>query len=180
MKVIGFCGLPGAGKSTAIDAVKDLGIIITMGDVIRNEAKIRKIEPSDQNLGEIAKKLREEKGDSIIAERCVNLIQSKKENVIFVDGIRSLFEVKVFKSYWKFPVIAIKSKKKLRYKRISERHRIDDSKIIAEIKERDERETIFGLKKVIRKADYIILNNSTLDELIINTRNLVLKLIKNY
>jgi len=57
MKVIGFCGLPGAGKSTAIEAINDLGFIISMGDVIRNEAKIRNIEPNDENLGKIAKTL---------------------------------------------------------------------------------------------------------------------------
>jgi dephospho-CoA kinase len=28
MKVIGFCGLPGSGKSTALIAIEDLGIII--------------------------------------------------------------------------------------------------------------------------------------------------------
>ncbi|MFX1357833.1 MAG: AAA family ATPase [Promethearchaeota archaeon] len=180
MKVIGFCGLPGSGKSTAIESIKDLGIIITMGDVIRNEAKNRNIELTDQNLGEIAKKLREDKGDDIIAKKCVNLIQSKEENVIFIDGIRSWDEVKVFKGYWKFPLIAIKTKKKLRYKRISERFRTDDPKNKTKIKERDEREIKFGLKKVIKNADFKILNNSTKANLRIRTRNLVLKIINNY
>ena len=50
-----ICGLPGAGKSTAIDAIKDLGVVITMGDVIRKEAKKRNVEPTGENLGKIAK-----------------------------------------------------------------------------------------------------------------------------
>jgi dephospho-CoA kinase len=179
MKVIGFCGLPGSGKSTAIESVKDLGIIITMGDVIRNEAKNRNIEPTNQNLGEIAKNLRLEKGDDIIAEKCVNLIKSKEKNLIFIDGIRSWHEVKVFRRYWKFPLIAVKTKKKLRYKRISERYRTDDSKQKASIKERDKREIEFGIKKVIKKADFKIINNSTIDNLKMKTRKLVLELIKN-
>ena len=49
MKIIGFCGLPGAGKTTAIESIKDLGKVITMGDVIRNELLKRNIEPSDDN-----------------------------------------------------------------------------------------------------------------------------------
>jgi len=57
MKVIGFCGLPGSGKSTALIAVEDLGIIITMGDVIRKEAINKNIEPNNENLGKIAKEL---------------------------------------------------------------------------------------------------------------------------
>ncbi|MHA1527044.1 MAG: AAA family ATPase, partial [Promethearchaeota archaeon] len=53
MKVLGFCGLPGSGKSTIIEAIEDLGKVITMGDVIRNEAKKRKITLNDENLGTI-------------------------------------------------------------------------------------------------------------------------------
>ena len=67
MKVIGFCGLPGSGKSTVLKAIEDLGVILTMGDVIRNEARERKIEPTDENLGKIANELREEFGQEIIA-----------------------------------------------------------------------------------------------------------------
>ena len=47
-----------------------------MGDVIRNELLKRNIEPSDDNLGYMAKKLRNEGGDEIIAEKCVELIQN--------------------------------------------------------------------------------------------------------
>jgi len=180
MKVIGFCGLPGAGKSTAIEAINDLGFIISMGDVIRNEAKIRNIEPNDENLGKIAKTLRKERGNDIIAKECVKFIKNREEEIIFVDGIRSWNEVKIFKSNWSFPLIAIKAKKKLRYKRISERHRIDDPDIEIKIEKRDEREKKFGINEVIRKADYLILNNSTIDDLKIRTRNLVLNLIMNY
>ena len=44
MKVIGFCGLPGSGKSTALESVKSLGVVVNMGDVVRNEAMKKKIE----------------------------------------------------------------------------------------------------------------------------------------
>ncbi len=69
MKVIGFCGLPGSGKSTVLKAIEDLGTIITMGDVIRNEANHRNIAPSDENLGKIALELRKNYGPEIIAEK---------------------------------------------------------------------------------------------------------------
>ena len=58
MKVIAFCGLPGSGKTSAIESIKDLGYIITMGDVVRNEAKIRNLEYTGENLGKVAKGLR--------------------------------------------------------------------------------------------------------------------------
>ena len=138
MKVIGFCGLPGSGKSSALIAVEDLGIIITMGDVIRKEAINKNIEPNNENLGKIAKELRE------------------------------------------FPVIAIETSNDLRHKRIKKRARSDDSKTLIEIMKRDERELGFGLKEVINKANYKIMNDSSKEELKEITREIVLEIIQNY
>jgi len=180
MKVIGFCGLPGSGKSTAISAIEDFGIIITMGDVVRMEAKKRKVKQTDENLGRIAKELRKKGGREIIAEKSIELIKAQTTEVVFIDGIRSLSEVMVFRRFWKFPLVAIITTDTLRYKRISERDRSDDSKNLTEIMERDRREINFGLKEVISKADYTIENNSTIDELKKTTRERVLEIIKKY
>ena len=180
MKVIGFCGLPGSGKSTALIAIEDLGIIITMGDVIRKEALNNNIEPNNENLGKIAKELRERGGDAIVAERSVEMIKNQKNKVVFVDGIRSLFEIEVFRKYWKFPVIAIESSDDLRHKRIKKRARSDDSDTLIEIMKRDKRELGFGLKEVINKANYKIMNDSSKEELKKITREIVLEIIQNY
>jgi len=180
MKLLAITGQPGSGKTTALDAIRDLGLVITMGDVVRNEVKKRNLEPSGNNIGKIAKELREEKGSAIIAEKCVELIKSKKEEIIFVDGIRSLSEVNIFRKFWKFPVIAIIVDKNVRFNRLFERGRSDDPKTLQELIERDEREYEFGLDEVIQNADFVIHNNSTIEELKKKTRNLVLDIINNY
>jgi len=180
MKILGFCGLPGSGKSTAIDAIRDLGIIITMGDVIRKEAKKQNIEPSNDNLGRIAIELRQINGPEIIAKKCVEMISKLNDDIIIIDGIRSLVEIDVFRNLWKFPVITIDSSKDMRFKRLSERGRRDDSKIIKKIKERDKREIEFGVEEVVKNADYRITNDSTKEELKKRTRTLVLEIIQNY
>ncbi|MFX0187708.1 MAG: AAA family ATPase [Candidatus Hodarchaeota archaeon] len=180
MKVIGFCGLPGSGKSTAMEAISDLGTIITMGDVIRNEAKIRGIEPTDVNLGKIANNLRNEGGQEIIAKMCVELINNLKCDVIFVDGVRSIAEINIFRKSWKFPLIATVIDENIRFKRLYERGRRDDPKTISELRERDKREIHFGLKDVIKKAEYKIENSSTIEDLKNKTRRIVLGIINNY
>ena len=180
MKVIGFCGLPGSGKSTALIAVENLGIIITMGDVIRKEAINKNIEPNNENLGKIAKGLRERGGDAIVAEKSVEMIKNQTNKVVFVDGIRSLSEIEVFRRYWKFPVIAIETSNELRHEWIKKRARSDDSKTLIEIMKRDKRELGFGLKEVINKANYKIMNESSKEELKKITREIVLEIIKNY
>ncbi len=180
MIVIAITGQPGSGKTTAIDAIRDLGIVVSMGDIVRNEAKKRDLIPSGINLGKIAKEMRIEAGPTIIAEKCVELIKSKKEEVIFIDGVRSLSEINVFRKFWKFPIIAIIVDKEIRFNRLLERGRSDDPKTIEELIERDTREIRFGLDEVLKNADYVIKNNSTIEDLKKKLRKLVIKIIKNH
>ena len=180
MKVIGFCGLPGSGKSTAIDAIREIGVVVTMGDVIRNEAKKRGTLTNDENLGKIARELRDDNGPEIIAEKCVELIKNLNADIIFVDGVRSSHEVNVFRKHWKFPLIAITLDEKSRFTRLYERGRSDDPKTLSDLKLRDAREISFGIKSVVDDAEYKISNDSTVDELIRKTRRLVSRIISNY
>ncbi|MFX1325641.1 MAG: AAA family ATPase [Promethearchaeota archaeon] len=180
MKICAIVGLAGSGKTTAIDAVKDLGFVVTMGDVVRNEAKKRNLEPSGINIGKIAKELREEEGPGIIAEKCVELIKKCNEEVIIVDGVRSIAEVNVFRRYWKFPIIAIVVDEKIRFKWLFERGRSDDPLTLHDLLERDKREIQFGLGKVINHADYSIKNDSTIEDLKKKTREIVYEIINTY
>jgi len=180
MKVIGFCGLPGSGKSTVLKAIEDLGITITMGDVIRNEARTRSIEPTDENLGKIAQELRDEFGPDILAEKCVVLIKGLESEVIFIDGLRSIAEVKVFRKSWKFPTVAVMVDDNIRYERLSKRARPDDPKTIEDLIERDQREISFGLNEVINSANYKVNNNLSAKEVQKIARNLILNIIKIY
>lgn len=180
LKVIGFCGLPGSGKSTALESVKDFGIIVNMGDVIRNEAIKKKIELTDENLGQLAKNMRSELGEDIIAKKCVEMIRNSQHKVVFVDGIRSIYELRIFRKFWAFPLITIETDEKYRHQRIQNRARDDDSSSVIDIKKREEREIGFGLLELIKKADYVIKNNSTIENLKKNTRKLINQLIRNY
>ena len=180
MKICAIVGYPGSGKTTAIEAIRDLGLVVTMGDIVRNEAKRRNLEPSGNIIGEIAKELREKEGPGIIANKCVDLIKNKNEEVIIVDGVRSISEVNVFRKSWKFPIIAIVVKEEERFKRLFERGRSDDPKNIDDLKERDKREIHFGLKEVIKNADYKIRNDSTIQDLKNKTRKLILEIIEFY
>ncbi len=180
MKVITIVGLPGSGKTTAIEAIEDLGIIVTMGDVVRDEVKKRNLEPSGKNIGKIAKELREKSGPAIIAEKCVELIKKKNKEIIFVDGVRSLSEVNIFRKYWKFPIIAIIVDEEKRFRHLFERNRSDDPKSLEDLKERDKREIEFGLDKVLENADYLIHNNYSIEDLKKKTRKTVLEIINNY
>ncbi|KAF5078405.1 AAA family ATPase [Methanobacterium aggregans] len=186
MKVIGVTGLPGSGKSVVSRVAKNLKIpIVRMGDVIRDEAEKRGSTP-----GEVAVKLREEYGEFVVAERCVESIKSmdKKHNpnmnqdtasaddVYMIEGIRSPYEVEIFRKNFKdFKVIAVHSTPKTRFKRLKKRMRDDDSMELSQFKKRDERELNFGIGNVIATSDYMIVNEGPVKKL----KNVVRGVLKN-
>jgi dephospho-CoA kinase len=176
MKVIGVTGLPGSGKSVVSRIAKKLDIpIVRMGDVIRDEAKKR-----NEETGVVAVQLRKEYGEFVVAERCVEIVNkyfnqeksshkvksSKKCNLFMIEGIRSQYEVEIFKKYFKnFKVIAIHSTPKTRFKRLKRRMRPDDSREESEFLIRDKRELNFGIGNVIATADYMVVNEGPIKKI---------------
>ncbi len=159
-----IAGMPGAGKSVAIEEFRKVGIpIVEMGEVIREETKKRGLDPNPKNTGNIAKKLREEKGKDAIAKLCLNKIRNIDEDKIVIDGVRSLKEVQRFQKELEenIKIISIHSSPKTRFKRLKKRGRSDDPDRWKEFKQRDIRELNFGLGKVIALSDKVIVNEGS-------------------
>lgn len=175
--VIGFVGLPGSGKSTALEGITQFGPIVTMGDIVRNEVKSRGQEINSITLGNMAKELRDKFGPDIIAKKCIDLIKSKEDPIIFVDGIRSMHEVELFRQHWEFPIIAIICEDSTRHARLIERGRSDDSMNQELIKERDIREMGFGVGHVIESAEYRVENKFDKEDLKQQVNKIIQKII---
>jgi dephospho-CoA kinase len=158
--VIGLAGMPGAGKSLVVNVarIRYYGVV-TMGDVVREEAKKRHVESSPENLGKIMLELRQKEGNNVIAKRCTSKIENTKEKKVIVDGIRSPSEVEEFKKHFpKFSLIAIQSSPETRFKRLYHRQRSDDPRSWKIFNERDARELSVGLGEAITMAEYKIVN----------------------
>ena len=129
MQVMGISGLPGSGKGLVSDMATEKGaIIVSMGDIIREEAKKR-----GESTKETAKNLRKEHGEYIVSELTIKKIKEFQkegnENSIVVDGIRSHHEVEMFKeNFDDFIILSIFANPTLRFKRLQDRMRADDSK----------------------------------------------------
>ena len=164
--VIGVAGMSGAGKATVRKIVKKMGYsVLVMGDVIRQEAKRRRLQPTPENLGMVMLKLREEKGPTVIADRCIPKIENSKKDIVFIDGIRSLHEVNEFRRHFpNFTLIAIHASPETRFQRLFQRQRSDDPKGWDTFLDRDLRELSVGLGSAIATADYMIVNEGTRTE----------------
>jgi dephospho-CoA kinase len=169
MKIIAFTGMPASGKSEAVQLAKDKGIpVIRMGDLVWEETRRQGKLLDDKNVGDIASTMRKRYGMNIWAKRTVKKIHSlKKTPHLIIDGVRNMEEIEYFKKKLgsDFFVVAIDASDDLRRKRAIARGRIDDSKDLKDLEERDKREIRWGLQKVIADADIAILNNGSLDQL---------------
>lgn len=172
MKVMGISGMPGSGKSIISDIAAERGaIIVSMGDIIREEAKKR-----GENSKETAKNLRKEFGEYIVSELTIKKIKKIQEegveNTIVVEGIRSLPEVEMFReNFDNFIILSIFANPALRFERLKIRQREDDSDDYNVFKERDYTELKFGIGSVISLSDKLIINESDMESCIEEINN---------
>ena len=162
---MGLAGMPGAGKSVVVSvAIEKCYGVVVMGDVVREEAAKKRLEPNPENLGKIMLELRKKEGDNVIAKRCISKIEKAKEQKIIVDGIRSLSEIQEFKKHFpRFSLIAVHASPETRFKRLYKRQRSDDPKNWELFRERDARELSVGLGNAIAMAEHIIVNEEKLE-----------------
>lgn len=80
IQLIGIVGLPGAGKSTALEAVQNYGPIFIMGNVVREELVKRGIEYTSENLGNLSKQLRQEFGENVIAMKIIEKVKDYEKS----------------------------------------------------------------------------------------------------
>ena len=165
MKVIGVTGLQGSGKSIFFDTAKEKGaLVVSMGDIIREKAAER-----GEDTGTTARTLREEFGQYIVAELTVQKIKELLEKegdikTILVDGIRSPYEIELFKeNFENFIVLSVFSNPTLRFERLKIRQREDDCQDYEGFRKRDETELGFGIGNVISLSDKLIINESDLE-----------------
>ena len=146
--------MPGAGKSTIVNKLEELGFEkFSLGDGIRAEAKRRSIEPSGENLGKIMLEVREKNGPGAVAELIKEPIQNSIEEVIIIDGVRSIAEIDVLKKIGDVKLLAIQASSETRFNFLSSRGRSDDPKTRENFEERDNREIGVGIDKSIENAE---------------------------
>lgn len=164
MQVMGVSGLPGSGKSLVSEIATEKGaIIVSMGDIVREEAQKR-----GESSKETAKNLRAEHGEYIVSELTIQKIKKLQdegvENPIMVEGIRSHHEVEMFKeNFDNFIILSIFANPQLRFERLKIRQREDDSQDYEGFKKRDDTELGFGIGTVISLSDKMIINESDIE-----------------
>jgi len=157
--LICITGMPCSGKSLVAKALSLVAdYVISMGDIVREEALRRGVELTPNNLAKLAKELRRLGGPDVIAREVVSRIGRINANIIVIDGVRSLDEISVFKNFGKVYIVAVHSSPKTRFTRLLARGREGDPRDWSEFVLRDMSEIELGIGSVIALADVMIVN----------------------
>lgn len=166
-KLILIAGMPGSGKTTVAKVIGEHGFtVVSMGDVLREEAEARGLGKDISTMSRFMVELRKELGDDAVARLVDKRTIEAKGEVIVVDGVRSMREVEYFKSRgYRITLLGVLSPKDLRYSRLIRRKRSDDPKMLIELEERDKTELSVGLGEALALSDFYIVNDGSLEDL---------------
>ena len=164
--IVCITGMPGAGKTTVAEALRPAGFqIISMGDVVREEAKRQGLALDDMSLGKLMLKLRRDLGLGAIAHLIARKMQHDSSNFVAVDGLRSMHEVDVLKQHGTVKVLAVHAPKEARFRFLKSRRRTDAPTSQDEFDTRDKRELDVGIGEAISFSDSVITNDGTIKDL---------------
>lgn len=163
-KIIAFVGMPGSGKSTAVDYLTHKGYPkVYFGGVILAALEDAGLERTAENETAMRESLRANEGNDFIAQRIITQINdlvAAGQHRIIADGLYSWTEYKVLKRAFpgELSVVAVLAPRRVRHHRLA--HRPERPFTAEEAKLRDWSE-IETLEKggPIAMADYFIIND---------------------
>lgn len=169
MRVIGFTGMPGSGKSEAMEVAKSRGHpVVRMGDLIWEEVERQGLPRDAKHVGQVANAMRASHGKDVWAVRTAERVRqaAKGHALVLIDGVRSHEEVDTLRRELghDFRLVAIHTDPDHRFQRMMSRGRADDSKDPDVLKARDEREMTWGIARTIALADEMLVNDGTLEQ----------------
>jgi dephospho-CoA kinase len=176
MKVIAIVGMSGSGKSEVSRIFENNGFIrIRFGDITDEEITKRGQTLNEENERRVREQLRTEYGMDAYAKLNLPKIDSalKRYNVV-IDGLYSWEEYLLLKSIYNddFVVFSVWSSPKTRYQRLSSRYKRPLNLLQASERDKTEIENI-NKGGPIAMADYMIINDSTLEKLHLDTQKII-------
>lgn len=169
-------GLPGSGKTIATSVLESLGFrVVRMGDVVRKLATSLGI---STDRASVEARLRY--GMRIVAYEVIKSAEPI-DGIVVIDGVRSLEEVEAIEEVFdKVLVLYVVASREDRFRRLSARGREDDPKTWSDFLAREYRELKFGVANVISRADYILVNDGTVEEFSRRVKNIALDILTRY
>lgn len=131
MKIIGVVGPLACGKGVVAEyLIRNKGFVsFSLSSIVHDELKKKGvIEFTRTTLQDIGDELRRNEGDGVLAKRAVAVLKEKGVENVVIEGIRNPGEVEYLRTLPHFYLIAINSKRELRFERVIRRGKPWDPK----------------------------------------------------
>lgn len=167
--IFGLAGEPGAGKDTVKEYLADrygaqsLGFSLVLKDILNRLS----LELCRVNYATLAEALRTSFGENILATVLADDAARMSAQIVVIDGIRKLGELDELRKLSNFRFIFVETDLRVRYERIKNRgtKTDDQAKTFEEFVRDHEHAADREVRNLKEKADLIIENNGTLQDL---------------
>ncbi len=146
--------------------------------ILRDVLTRLNIEQSRENIQKMSTLLRQTFGEDLLAKVMANDVKNDINNFIVIDGIRRMADIEYLKEIPGFFLVSIEANQKLRHQRVIERNENpgDDKKTFEDFLKDENAETEQQIPETMSKANFIINNDGTWDELWKQIHQLVKKI----
>jgi len=180
--ILGFVGPIASGKGTTCAYLnnKHGAQIFRFSTMLRDVLDRFYIAQSRENIQAVSLALRQTFGDDLMAQTIANDVKNSTAEIIALDGVRRLADIKYLKEVTGFHLVEINAKQKIRFERILKRseNTDDNKKTFPEFQNDEKQEAELQIKNVTQIAEFHINNNSKLDDLYSQIDNIINQLSK--
>jgi len=179
--IIGLVGESGSGKDTVADYLRDNhgAILMRFADPLRETLSLYIDNISREDLQWFSFALRSRFGNKVLSKALRTKIDTIKEGIVFINGMRVLEDYDFVKSFPNSYVVYVTLDQKSRWERIFGRgEKSDDAVGFPKFQEMEKAEIEVNIPKIGEKADFRIENTGTKEELFEKVDEIINKLRK--
>ena len=167
--ILGLAGEMGSGKGTVAKYIIDKyqGNSHRFSTVLRNILDRLYLLQSRENMQELSTLLRQKFGEDILAKVMYQDVLLDKNEIITIDGVRRMADIKYLREIPHFKLIFIEADIEKRYERIHKRTENSNDQTISfeEFVEEQKQEAESQVRELKSQANYLINNNGSFESL---------------
>lgn len=167
--IFGLAGEAASGKGTVSKYLQEKygARAYRFSDFLRSTLDAWHLETNRENLAKLSLIMRQGFGEDVFSKALAEDISKSVGEVFVFDGIRRISDIDYLKDMEGFKFVYVETSLEKRYERIIKRGENSDEteKTFEEFKKDHELETEVGIKELKNKADIVIENNGTLEDL---------------